>query len=267
MAERVGESELLAYVDGQLDTAGRITVEAYLRQNPEAAAQVLDDLKLRDELRLFLAQEDWPAPPRSVGLARDLSRALRRRSLGLRLKQGLWAAALVALGWFAHAEFLLIVDQVAASPAPPAFVAAAGNAHGALRLKLETGHGPEQALLPLPARSTGGDVPVPALPGELRFLGSDLVPWQGGVALVLLYDAGRGRLVSLFAAEAEGFAVEAPRAAELPGLEAVYWRQGPFAYALSGPLPPAELLALARAAARPLAGFPPSTPTPGGKHG
>ena len=61
MSEPIGESDLLAYVDGELDTSARIAVEAHLREHPEVAARVLDDLRLRDEVRLFLGQEDWPA--------------------------------------------------------------------------------------------------------------------------------------------------------------------------------------------------------------
>lgn len=263
--ERIGESELLAYVDGELDTGARIAVEAHLREHPEIAAQVLDDLRLCHELRLFLGQEDWPAPPRSVGLARELTRGLHRRSFGVRLRRGLAAAALVAAGWFGHAEFSLFVDQVVASPSVPGFAEEATGVHNVLRLKLETGHGPERALLALPA---GDEVPMPALGQGLRFVGSDLAPWDGGIALVALYEAPEGDLVSLFAAKSTSFAVEAPRAAELHGVTSVFWREGPFAYALSGKIPQAELLAIAQgAAAVPWSSPSPQPANPGGTHG
>jgi anti-sigma factor RsiW len=267
--ERVSEAELLAYVDGGLDTGGRIAVEGYLRDHPEAAARVLEDMRQRDELRLFLAEEDWPAPPRSVGLARELTRRLHRRSVGVRLRRAAVAAALVALGWFAHAEFDLFVDQVAASPTVPAYADEATEAYRAMRALHASGRVRDGVLLSLQAPRTGGELPVPALDGGLRLLGSDLVPWDGGVALVALYDAGEGRLVTLFAAEAESFAVDPPRAAAVHGLPTVFWQHGRFAYALNGEVPQARLLDLAGAAAAalPWAGLFDHPRSLGGFHG
>jgi anti-sigma factor RsiW len=256
MAEHVTDTDLQAYLDGQLDTAGRIAVEAYLQAHPEAAARVMEDLRLRDELRLFLAEADWPAPPATIGLARQLTRALGWRSFGRRLRQGLVAAMLIGAGWLAHAEFALFVDQVAAAHPVPAFADEAAEAYRAVRLKLDAGSNPAPTLLPLAAARTGGLLPVPTLPGTLRLRGSDLVPWDGGTALVAVYAGRQGEIVTLFAAEVDSFAVTAPEAATVRGLPTVFWQHGPFAYALNGALPEADLFALARAVApRPWAGM------------
>lgn len=266
MGEGITDAELQAYVDGELDTAARIAVETHLRHHPEAAAGVLDDLRLRDELRLFLGEAGQPAPPRSIGLARELERALHRRSWRVRLRRGLIAAVLLACGWFAHDEFNLFVDQVAAAPTAPPYAEEAAEAHAALAAKLSAGIVTDRTLVPLPAPVTGGDVPMPALAAPLRFLGSDLVPWDGGVALVALHDAGGGRLVTLFAAEVASFAVEPPRAGLVHGRSTLFWQHGHFAYALNGALPVAELTRLAEgAAARPWARHHQSQP--GGTHG
>jgi len=266
VAEHVTEAELHAYVDGQLDTAGRVEVEAHLQRHPEAAARVMAWLRLRDELRLFLADEARPAPPATLELARRLERRLGWRSVGLGLRRGLAAACLVGAGWLAHALLggllgaPLAGPTVAASPVP-AFVDEAAEADHAARLELAAGHAPYPALMPLAAPRAGGLVPVPALRGGLRLLGSDLVPWDGGAAVLALYDAGGGRVVTLFAAEAETLEASPPRASPGPGLAAVFWRAGPFAYALSGDLPEADLLAIAREAAPPRAEAPdPSRP-------
>ena len=80
-------------------------------------------------------------------------------------------------------------------------------------------------------------------------LGSDLVPWNSGTALVVLYSGTTGQLVSLFAAEAGSFAVAAPEVARPHGLTTVFWQIGPVAYALNGNLPERDLLAIAREAA------------------
>jgi len=267
VTEHVTEAELHAYVDGQLDTAGRVEVEAHLQRHPEAAARVMAWLRLRDEVRLFLADDEArPAPPATVGLARRLERRLGWRSFGLGLRRGLAAACLVGAGGLAHALLggllgaPLVGPTVAASPVP-AFVDEAAEADHAVRLELAAGHAPYPALMPLAAPRTGGLVPVPTLRGGLRLLGSDLVPWDGGAAVLALYDAGGGRVVTLFAAEAETLEASPPRASPGPGPAAVYWRAGPFAYALSGDLPEADLLAIAREAAPPRAEAPdPSRP-------
>lgn len=269
MDDRITDAEIQAYIDGQLDMAGRIAVERYLEAHPEAAAAIMEGLRLRDELRLFLADDAWPAPPPTVALARQLARRLSWRALGLRLRRGLAAAALLAAGWFAHAE-LGIVDQVSAAHAPPPYAEEAAQAYEAARLELAAGTAPNHALLPLTAERTGGVVPLPTLPDGLVFLGSDLVRGDGGTGLLALFDAGRGRLVTLFATEVDSFTVAGPQAATAHGDSTVFWQLGHFAYALNGGLPEAELLAIARTAAatRPWAGILHLTPSfSGDNHG
>ncbi|HEX6012417.1 MAG TPA: hypothetical protein VFY87_11570 [Geminicoccaceae bacterium] len=250
MAERVTDADLQAYIDGQLDTVGRIGVEAWLQEHPEAAAEVMEGLRLRDEVRLFLAADDWPAAPATIGLARQAARQLGSRSWGLRVRRGIAAAVLVGTGWLAHAELELFVDQVAAAHPVPAYAGEAAEAYEAMRLKLAAGHAPDPAPTTLDAPRTGGQVPVPGLGQGLRFVGSDLMPWDGGTAVVAIYRGGRGDdVVTLFAAEAPSFAVSPPEAARAHGRATVFWQAGPFAYALNGTLPEAELLAIARAVA------------------
>ena len=61
--------------------------------------------------------------------------------------------------------------------------------------------------------------------------------------MVSLYRFGDGALVSLLAAEAGSFAVTWPQPAAVNGRPTVFWQTGPFAYAVSGDIPEAELLA------------------------
>jgi anti-sigma factor RsiW len=258
MGERVTEAELHAYVDGQLDTADRIEVEAYLQEHPEAAALIMEELKRRDEIRLFLAEEAQPASDAALGLARRLEQRLGWWSIGLRLRRGLAAACLVGVGWLAHMELGgLLVDPVAAAPPVPAFVDEAVEAYRALRLELGADHVLYPAVMSLAAERAGGLVLVPPLPEKLRLLGSELVPWDGGVALLVLYAVDDDGLVTLFAAETDSFGMSAPQVGADRELTTVFWQAGHFAYVLSGDLSDANLLAIARQAARwPQAGTP-----------
>jgi anti-sigma factor RsiW len=112
---------------------------------------------------------------------------------------------------------------------------------------------------------------LPSLPGGLRLEGSDLVPWDGGTAVLALYGDGSAegrRVVTLFTAEPGSFAVVAPRAASVHGVATVFWQDGHRAYALNGSLPESELLAIARAVApRPWAGALEHLHLLGGSHG
>ncbi|KDC42976.1 transmembrane regulator, partial [Bordetella bronchiseptica] len=50
-ADPIADVELDAYIDGQLDSARRADVEAFLARDARAAARVSADLRLRDALR------------------------------------------------------------------------------------------------------------------------------------------------------------------------------------------------------------------------
>ncbi len=268
MDEPLGEAHLQAYIDGQLDTAGRIEVEGWLQRHPEAAAEAMEGLRLRDEVRLFLADEQWAPAPATLGHARELARRLASRKAGMRLRRALAAAVLVGAGWFAHAEFGLFVDQVAAAHPVPAFAAQAARSLDTLPVRL-TGITPPRTLPSGPdAPRSGGEVPLPALGDSLRLVGFEPVHWEGGTGLAALYRTERGEPVTLFAGEAPDFDVLWPRSALVEGHTTVFWQTGPYAYALSGGVPDHVLLDLARLAGpRPWASFIHLSPTEGAPHG
>lgn len=265
MSGPMSEADLQAYVDGQLDMAGRIEVERWLHEHPDAAAMVMEGLRLRDEVRLFLADERWAPAPATVGHARELGRRLATRTSGLRLRRAVAAAILVAAGWFAHAELGLFVDPVAAEPVPP-FAAHAARSLDTLGARpaavdAATVHGPA-------APRTGGEVPLPEFGGSVRLVGFEPVHWEGGTGMVALYRTAAGEAVSLFAGEAPDFDVLWPRAALVEGHTTVFWQTGPYAYALSGGVPEPVLLELARKAGpRPWASFILPSTTEGAPHG
>jgi anti-sigma factor RsiW len=257
MGERVSDAELQAFIDGQLDMADRIEVERQLQADPEAAAAAFEGLRLRDELRLFMSEDaGWPTPDGTVGRARELSRRLRVRPNGWRLRRAVAAAVLIGAGWFAHAELGLFVDSVSASPHVPAYATQA-----AISLETLAAHGagePPPGRLSAPAAPrTGGAVPLPELlDAGSTLLASETVDWEGGTGLAALYRTGEGQLVSLFAAEAPAFEVTWPRGATVDGHPTVFWQSGPYAYAMSGGMAESDLLDLAhRAVPQPWALF------------
>ncbi len=51
MIDPITDSDLIAFVDGQIDPMRRLEVEAHLAAHPQAAARVMADLHDRDALR------------------------------------------------------------------------------------------------------------------------------------------------------------------------------------------------------------------------
>lgn len=72
------DTDLDAYVDGELQPGRRIQVEEYLSRNPTIAARVMADLRMRDELRLSLTPEPDAPQERAVEAARRLESGLAR---------------------------------------------------------------------------------------------------------------------------------------------------------------------------------------------
>ena len=250
----VTEADLHAYVDGQLDPERRVEVEAHLGAHPDEAARVMEGLRLRDELRLFLAGEAgeaWPPAPETVAMGRRLARALRLRVLLPRLWGGVAAACLVGLGvglgWMGHAGLGGLAGAGAEVAASPAEVLAddAAQAWHVARLEPDapdpSGAGPPSA----PASHAAVPGPELTLPGGLRRVGADLMPWDGGTAAVELLITPEGDELVLLTAETPTPGLERPETETADGVTTVSWRSGRYAYALSGDMPAPGLLSLA----------------------
>lgn len=68
---KIDEEILMAYADGELDTAARTTVETALREDPALAARVAAHRTLREQLSSAFASElDEPVPPHLLAAAR-----------------------------------------------------------------------------------------------------------------------------------------------------------------------------------------------------
>jgi anti-sigma factor RsiW len=75
----VGEDDLHAYIDGQLEVSRRHAVERHLAENPEAARRVAAYQAQREALRAaFATRTEEPLPPR-LTLASIIGQRSRRR--------------------------------------------------------------------------------------------------------------------------------------------------------------------------------------------
>jgi anti-sigma factor RsiW len=234
MSDPITEVDLLAYVDDQLDAARRIEVEDYLAGHPEAAMQVMADLKHRDSLRLAFAS-DLPRPPFAMlEAAGRLEHALGWRELGLKLRRIAAVVALVGFGWFAHAQGGLGISDSVASPKPPAFVEDALHSHDTALLRARMASQPEAAAYdPVEIRAETG-IEVPVLPDGWQVLDAQIFPSREGHSVEIAIRAGDFGRLSLFAVQSPAFNVIAPTLARFDKAKAVYWQTGPLAYAVIG---------------------------------
>jgi anti-sigma factor RsiW len=235
MTDPIIEADLLSYVDDQLDLMRRIEVEGYLAKNPEAAAQVMTDLKVRDALRIaaFADPTQRQSEP-TLGAARRLERALAWRDVGLRLRRVATVALLVGLGWVAHGQIGLGITESEASPKPPAFVEDARHSHETALLRARMVSQPQSAAYDPAEILTETGIKLPVLPAQWRVLDAQVFPSREGHSVEIAIEAGDLGQISLFAAHVPAFNVIPPALARFDNVKAAYWQTGEFAYALTG---------------------------------
>ncbi|RVH29284.1 anti-sigma factor family protein [Sinorhizobium meliloti] len=227
------ESDLHAYVDDQLDVARRIEVEAYLSQRPQAAAQVMADLRIRDELRLALAERRSPAEPKTREAAGRLQRSLAWRRVYGTLQRVAAVLVFIAAGWAGHAYFGPFgAKEVVASVQPPAFVDEAICAHKTSLLREKMPSQPEvSGYDPDDIRSATAIV-LPPLPQAWRVVDMQIFPSAYGPSVELAVQPRAGERLSLFALRPGSFAVQQPLPIHKNEVQAAYWQIGDVAYAL-----------------------------------
>ncbi|MBE7248742.1 MAG: zf-HC2 domain-containing protein [Actinomycetospora chiangmaiensis] len=239
----ITDTDLNAYIDGQLDLARRIEVEEHLAARPEVAARVMADLHTRDALCAAfgpvqasgVAVRPGPTPERLAAAARRLDRALTWRRIGARLQRAAVIAMLVGTGWLLHNETGDFgVQNTIASTHSPAFVEEALQARQAALVRARVA-----SQRPTPAydrreveAATG--IALPDLPSDWRVDDMQIFPSRSGAGVEVAIDAGSLGKVALFATRAGPSEAHAPAVVRSPEAVTVYWTAGRGAYALSG---------------------------------
>jgi anti-sigma factor RsiW len=243
----VGEIDLNAYIDGQLDPARRIEVEEHLSHHADDAMRVMADLGVRNALRLALAEPDLGSSEATLRQARRLEKALIRAKMFEHVRQLAAAVLLVAVGWAGHLGYASWFPHAdAVIQAAPSFVDDAMRAHRAAMVRADMR---SQATMPYLdpeeiQRITG--IPMPELPPEWRVRDVQVFPSSAGLGVEIALEAENLGPLSIFAARAgEWDMTNEPVVSRQDDAGVVYWRQGPWAYAVTGEVPEAELGRLA----------------------
>lgn len=229
-AEPIDSVELMAYADEQLDTTRRMAVEHWLSQNPDEAAQVLADMRLRSALRIVLAGDHVEPSAKTERLARRLDSRLRRQLLFSRMRPLLAASVLLTLGWLAHDQ--AGNSSALASSDVPGYVSAAVEAHHTTELRASMQsqvQGTEYDPAELLART---DLKLPPLPQGWAITDVQVYPSNYGPSVEVAVETAEFGLLSIFAARPGQFLIIPPRTRYVEDTTTAYWQLGDVAYAL-----------------------------------
>ncbi|WP_102958059.1 anti-sigma factor family protein [Mangrovicella endophytica] len=234
-ADPITDADLTAYVDGQLELARRVEVEAYLSTHAGEAMQVMADLRLRNELRAALLAAPLPISVRTGEAASRLERSLKRRVVVRRVARAAVLVLLLGAGWFAHDEFnaLSVRSSVAAAP-PPAFVADAIRSHRTSEIRADMSSQVESAAYDPAEILSATAIRIPALPKDWKVRDVQVFPSTFGPSLEVSIAAPDAADLSLFAVRPGSFDVLRAATASDGDTTAAYWQVGEVAYALVG---------------------------------
>lgn len=229
------DTDLDAYVDGELGVTRRIQVESYLSENPEMAAKVMADLSLKGELRLALAGDKVHGHPGTREAARRLERGLSYGRMLNSIQRVAAVGVLVMAGWVAHTSFgAFTATEVSASVPAPAFVEDAVRAHQTTMLRSNMPSQKPAAGYDADGIRAATAIVMPELPRNWKVSDVQVYPSEFGPSVEMAIEAEGGKRLSLFAARPGSFAVERVNHVTVDGVDAAYWQIGEVAYALVG---------------------------------
>ena len=255
------DSDLHAYVDGQLDSARRIEVETWLAEDEEAARRV-DAYRAQNAALHSLFDGILKEPPdaRHVDMGRQLGEVLDNRARRPWWTQTGWqrlAAAVTLMvagagaGWLSHGETPSAPVTQAQTTAPlQAFDEEATQAHSFYansRFEVEMGADNQDALNTWLSERLGKPVFGPDLAGiGYRLIGGRSLPAEGGAVAQYMYQTDGGKRLTLFVGSPKADQPSAFSFAKHGEIASFYWVEGPLSYALVGHFERDQLMTIAQ---------------------
>ncbi len=261
------DSDLHAYVDGQLDSARRIEVETWLAEDEEAARRV-DAYRAQNAAlhSLFDSVLREPADSRFADLGERLGQRLDAASAPRRWwSQPGWqrmaasvafVAAGLGAGWLGHGQMAPLPVAQAPAPAPAAptlqaFAEEATQAHSFYansRFEVEMGADNQDALNNWLSERLGRAVFAPDLGGiGYRLIGGRSLPAEGGAVAQYMYETGGGTRLTLFVGTPKADQQAAFSFVKHGEIASFYWAEGVLTYALAGRFERDQLMTIAQA--------------------
>lgn len=241
--ERIGEAELNAYLDGELDAETRVEVESWLAENPEEAARVVALGADRDALADIGATIlNEPIPERMQAILRNAPRP-RKDNHWMRAAASVMLLVVGAVaGWIAHGS------MVPSPSSETGFLRHAVSAHVVFtkeRRHAVEAKATEKHLVRWLSRRVGRTLNPPSLKSAGYLLvGGRLVADDGAPAAQFMYQNKDKNRLTLYVRSARKAKDTSFRIATERGVSAFYWIEAPYAYALIGKADRDKLVAL-----------------------
>lgn len=227
----VDEADLHAYIDGRLDDAGCVRVEAWLERHPERAEEVRG--WQRDAQQLRAALGGLPEPTRQPRLDPAMIRARRRGRMRARLAMAAMLVLTLGVGGLGGWQARNLTTPTGAAPMADALQAyrmfamsenvqldATQQHPGDLQAWLDSHF---QNAAPLPQLDRAGFHPV----------GGRLLATEAGPAAMVLYENSQGNAISFYIRPPSPSARPLARGQRREGqLAAAYWSGNGYNYAL-----------------------------------
>lgn len=243
----VSESDLHAYLDGELEPSRREEVEAHMASQPDDAARVAAYARLDEALRArYDAVVDEPVPA-NLMQPRRAPRVLRYATV-----VG-WLVLGGIAGWQLHG-WQGRDDRSAA----PTWARRAAVAHivysPEVRHPVEVGADQEDHLVAWLSKRLGTPLRIPHLNGiGYALVGGRLLPGEQGPAAQFMYQDAQGQRLTLYVrSNREQSRETAFRFAQDGPIRVFYWIDRGLGFALSAELDKDELLKVANAVYRQL---------------
>lgn len=247
------DTDLHAYVDGELNGEHRLQVEKLLAADPAAAARVSAYQAQKQALReMFAPALDEPVPDALRAAAMPPPPAeprLRSRWSLQRIAASLAIAAFGGMiGWLAHDRYQ---PEVLARATPLPHQAAIAHAVFTpdVRRPVEIAAEQEDQLVTWLSKRLGTPVRPPKL-GSLGYelIGGRLLPGNSGPVAQFMYQEASGQRLTLYVStEHPANRDTAFRFAREGRINVFYWIDGPYGYALSASIAKDELARIASA--------------------
>ena len=244
----IDETELHAWLDGQLDRDRIGAVEEVIAASAELTARMQAYANQNREIRaLFgeVAEEPLPERLRAANIAPHQASHPWRVPIAASIA---WLVVGLAGGWLAN-NWLNVRPLVEAASHVAEKAVSAHRVYAVeVRHPVEVFADQEAHLVKWLSKRLGRDIRTPDLmPLGFQLVGGRLLPTDGGEpAAHFLYEDQAGRRVTVYAALYKTGQETAFRYEELQGVGAFVWLDPEMGYAIAGDIPRESLLAVSR---------------------